>query len=51
MSVWTRVLAILIVGTVWTFAAFTVASGPLAAKAIAPAALDAAVKCVMPERN
>ncbi len=46
MSAASRLLATLIAGIVWTIAGFTVASGPLATKAITPAVLGAAAKCV-----
>jgi hypothetical protein len=41
MSAGSRLLATVLAGIVWVFAGFSVASGPLASKAIAPAALDA----------
>ncbi|MFO1393827.1 MAG: hypothetical protein U1F09_08730 [Steroidobacteraceae bacterium] len=46
MSAASRLLATLIAGIVWTIAGFTVASRPLATKAITPAVLGAAAKCV-----
>jgi hypothetical protein len=40
-----RLLATALAAIVWAFAGITVASGPLAPKAITPAALDAAASC------
>ena len=50
MSVGSRILAVLLAGIVWTFAGFTVASSPLATKAITPAVLGAAAKCIVATR-
>jgi hypothetical protein len=47
MSAGSRFLATVLAGIVWIIAGFSVASGPLAAKAITPTALDAAVKCAL----
>ena len=41
MSAGSRLLATVLAGIVWIFAGFSVASGPLASKAITPAVLDA----------
>jgi hypothetical protein len=41
MSAGSRFLATVLAGIVWVFAGFSVASGPLASKAIAPPVLDA----------
>ena len=43
MSAGSRLLATVLAGIVWVFAGFSVASGPLASKAITPAVLDATV--------
>jgi hypothetical protein len=51
MNVWSRFLATALAGIVWMFAGFSVASGPLAAKAITPAVLGVAAKCAAPLRN
>jgi hypothetical protein len=41
MSAGSRLLATALAGIVWIFAGFSVASGPLASKAITPTVLDA----------
>ena len=41
MSAGSRLRATVLAGIVWVFAGFSVASGPLASKAISPAVLDA----------
>ena len=41
MSAGSRILATVLAGIVWVFAGFSVASGPLASKAITPTVLDA----------
>jgi hypothetical protein len=51
MSSASRFLAVVLAGIVWIFAGFTIASGPLAAKAITPAVLGAAVKCSLAARH
>jgi len=51
MSAGSRFLATVLAGIVWIFAGFSVASGPLAAKAITPTVLDAAVKCSLVARH
>jgi hypothetical protein len=50
MSAGSRFLATVLAGIVWVFAGFSVASGPLATKAITPAALGAAAKCLIAPR-
>jgi len=50
MSAGSRFLATVLAGIVWIFAGFTVASGPLATKAITPAVLGAAAKCLIAPR-
>jgi hypothetical protein len=47
MRAGSRVLATLLAGIVWIFAGYTVASGSLVPKAIAPAMLDAAATCTL----
>jgi hypothetical protein len=42
MSAGSRFLATVLAGIVWVFAGFSVASGPLASKAITPAVPDVA---------
>lgn len=51
MSAGSRFLATVLAGIVWIFAGFSVASGPLAAKAITPTVLDAAAKCSLAVRH
>jgi hypothetical protein len=46
MRAGSRLLAVLLAGIVWVYAGMTVASGPVAKKAITPSALDAAVSTV-----
>ena len=47
MNAGSRFLATVLAGIVWIFAGFSVASGPLAAKAITPKVLGAAAKCLV----
>jgi len=51
MSSASRFLATVLAGIVWIFAGFSVASGPLAAKAITPTVFDAAVKSTLVTRH
>jgi hypothetical protein len=51
MGARSRFAATFIAGIVWIYAGFSVASGSLVHKAITPAALDAAVKCVVAARH
>jgi hypothetical protein len=51
MSLGSRLLAVALAGIVWIYTGFAVASGPLAAKAITPAVLGAAVKCSLPTQH
>jgi hypothetical protein len=46
MSAGSRFLATVVAGIVWIIAGFSVASGPLAPKAITPAVLDATANSV-----
>jgi hypothetical protein len=45
MRAGSRILATIVAGIVWVFAGLSVASGPLATKAITPAVLDVAAAC------
>jgi hypothetical protein len=51
MSSGSRFLATVLAGIVWIYAGFSVASGPLAAKAITPAVPGAAVKGTLPTQR
>jgi hypothetical protein len=47
MRTGSRILATIVAGIVWIFAGLSVASGPLATQAIAPAVLDVAASCTL----
>jgi len=51
MSAGSRFLATVLAGIVWIFAGFSIASGPLAAKAITPTVLGAAANCSIATRH
>jgi hypothetical protein len=47
MSAGSRFVATVLAGIVWIYAGLSVASGPLATKAITPAVLDVAADCAL----
>ena len=51
MTAKSRFLATILAGIVWIFAGLSVASGPLAKKAITPTVLDAAASVALPDHR